>query len=110
MEIPTRREFFRYAVGATLVAELPLEGAEKRLDVTTMPLVVDLIGPMAFKKGQNVIDVWMPKLGQMGKKHEAGIGTSVTSIELPSGDYVITGPTPYAGDPRDLRHFKMHGL
>jgi hypothetical protein len=97
METPTRRNFLKIAAVATLAPALPLRSRTAR-DITTMPLAVDLVGPMAFRKNQKVVDVWMPKLDQSGKKHEAGIGTSVTSIILPMGDYVITGPAPSASN------------
>jgi hypothetical protein len=96
---PARRDFLKYTLGATLASALPVKTAQIRRDITLMPLVVDLIGPMAFKKGSGVIDVWMPKLDGEAKKHEAGMGTSVTSVVLPQNDYVITGPAPYGGDP-----------
>jgi hypothetical protein len=96
---PARRDFLKYTIGATLASALPVKAAQIRRDSTLWPLVVDLIGPMAFKKGSGVIDVWMPKLDGEGKKHEAGMGTSVTSVVLAKNDYVITGPTPYGGDP-----------
>src|SRR5215475_370451 len=98
MMIPARRDFLRYTMGVAWTSALPIKAALAGRDTTAMPLVVDLIGPMAFKKCNGVIDVWMPKL--TAKKHEAGIGTSVTSKELPQDDYVITGPAPFTGDPK----------
>jgi hypothetical protein len=95
MQNPSRRGFFRSAFGATVASALPLHKPSSLK--TGLSLVIDLIGPMAFKGGVNVFDVWMPKLDGTGKEHEAGIGTPVTSIVLLQNDYTITGPTPFAG-------------
>jgi hypothetical protein len=91
MDTPTRRDFFIYAVGATLASALPVSAQSHS---TKKPLSVDLVGPMAFTMGAGVVDVWLPTLTE----HEAGIGTSAGSIApLTPGDYTITGPSPFLG-------------
>jgi hypothetical protein len=100
MDTPTRRDFLTCAVGTTLASALPVS-AQTPKDARLMPLVVDLIGPMAFRKvkSKQVVEVLLPKLDQAGTEHEAGIGTPVTSIELSKGDYTIAGTPPDSGDP-----------
>jgi hypothetical protein len=98
MGTPTRRDLFKYAVGATLVSALPVTPRVPK-DPTTWPLVVDLSGPMAFEYGRKdalggyVVDVWLPHLEQIDK-HEAGIVTPGQSYPLSTNedDYTITGP------------------
>ena len=100
MDKLARRNFVKFAVGATL-ASVATAYAQVSRDISQLPLVVDLIGPMAFRKSKDkdTVEVWLPKLDGSGKKHEAGIGTSVTSIVLDHKDYAITGTMAATGDP-----------
>jgi hypothetical protein len=104
---PTRRDLLKYAAGATLASAIPIAGCRK---TSCMPLVVDLIGPMAFQnrrnaEGENIVDVWLPDLTTSSNKsykfpHVAGIITPVDSVPFDDpGDYCITGPTPFSGSP-----------
>lgn len=119
MNTPSRREFFTYAAAATLASALPTQAQSKtdqtKKDTTllppndpaALPLVVDVIGPMAFRWSGGKFELWMPDLTTVKnlKKpgvtpHQAGIMTTVTSIELKeSGDYKITGPSESSGNP-----------
>jgi hypothetical protein len=92
MNTLSRREFVTYAGAASLASALPAS-AETRAgktnkDRTTKPLVVDVIGPMAFRWGKSGFDVWMPDLHVT---HEAGIMTPLTGFSLLQGDYQISG-------------------
>jgi hypothetical protein len=107
MREPTRRDLLKYAAGATLVSALPVSPQNGR-DLTAMPLVVDLSGPMAFEcgqdaHGQNVVDVWLPHLEQIDE-HSALIVTPGASYLLSEDDYTITGP-PYAKKPVPIPAF-----
>jgi hypothetical protein len=98
MREPTRRDLLKYAAGATLASALPVSAQGGR-DWTSMPLVVDLSGPMAFEYGKNrvnqdIVDVWLPHLEQVDE-HQAIIVTPGASYLLAPNDYTITGP-PYA--------------
>ena len=90
MNTPTRRDFFTYVAGATLASALPVP-AQTNKDAARLRLVVDLIGPMAFKKGTRTVDVWLPKLEKIDK-HEAGISTPAIGIVLTEKSYTITLP------------------
>ena len=111
MSTPSRREFFTYAAVATLASALPASAQTKK-DQTKkvtklLPLVVDVIGPMAFRWSGTKFELWMPdlttkkNLGKAGvTQHQAGIMTTVTGSELnEAGDYQITGPSSWAGNP-----------
>jgi hypothetical protein len=88
MNISTRRDLLKYALGGTLASALPAACCGN--DQSCMPLIVDLTGPMAFTMGQKVIDVWLPDLESIDS-HEAGIATSKLTFALPKGHYTITG-------------------
>jgi hypothetical protein len=96
MNSPSRRNFLTSALGGTLVSALRLSG-KPRGDRTTQPLVIDLMGPMAYRWSGSDFEIWMPKL----TGHSAGITTEVTSFELPPHDYQIKGTTgiPSSGGP-----------
>ena len=98
MQNPTRRIFLGRAVSAALAATVPFP-CRAATKVAKRSLIADFVGPMAFRHEGLVFNVWMPKLDKAGDKHEAGIGTSVTSLVLQNQDYEITGPTPFGGDP-----------
>jgi hypothetical protein len=93
MYTPTRRDFFTYAVSTTLASALPISAQTKR-HMPPLRLVVDLIGPMAFREGSNIVDVWLPNLEDIDH-HEAGISTSATGIVLNDKNYTITLPKEY---------------
>ena len=105
MNTPSRREFFTYAAAATLASALA--ACQTKKETTLHPLVVDVIGPMAFQWSGELFELWMPDLTtekNLNKpgitKHQAGIMTTVTSFELnESGDYKITGPSRSKGTP-----------
>lgn len=86
MNSPSRRNFLTSALGGTLVSALRLSG-KPRSDRATQPLVIDLMGPMAYRWSGSDFEIWMPKL----REHSAGITTEVTSFELPQHDYHIKG-------------------
>jgi hypothetical protein len=103
MDTPTRRDLLKYAVGATLASALPAS-AQNHRDTRGLPLVVDLIGPMAFEYGtdankQNFVDVWLPHLEAIDE-HEAGIVTPGLSYPLAENSYTITGPSCSNGKPQ----------
>jgi hypothetical protein len=86
MNNPSRRNFLTGAVGGTLASALRLSRKPHK-DRTTQPLVIDLMGPMAYRWSGSDFEIWMPNL----KGHSAGITTEVTSFELPRNDYHIKG-------------------
>ena len=93
MNTPTRREFFTYAVAATLASGCKTDQTktdQTKKGPTVLSLVVDVIGPMAFRSSGPKFELWMPKVTY---PHQAGIVTSVTGVELPKDDYEITGPS-----------------
>lgn len=106
MNTPSRREFLTYAAAATFASALPAS-AQTRPDQTkkgTMseeqsnrPLVVDVVGPMAFRWCKSGFDVWMPQLDV--NSHEAGIITPVKSFPVIKGDYKISGTQGSADNP-----------
>ena len=94
MNIPSRREFLTSAVAATLASGCKTDQTKAdrtETDKTHLPLVVDVIGPMAFQWCGNEFELWMPAIDQY--PHEAGIMTSVTSFDLLKGDYRMSGPS-----------------
>src|SRR5262245_13546452 len=104
MLTPSRREFFTYAAAATLASALPASAQTKnqtKTNTTLLPLVVDVIGPMALRWSGALFELWMPDLTTKKNQHkpgitphQAGIMTAVTSIELTEGGtYKITGPS-----------------
>jgi hypothetical protein len=100
---PTRRDFLTYAVGAMLTSALPLSAQTCGKDPSSLPLSVDLVGPMAFRidTSKRVVDIWLPNLSN---KHEAGIITSadVTPLNKPAdrlGDYNISFGSPSSPPP-----------
>lgn len=115
MNAPSRREFFTYAAAATLASALPTRAHSKvdqtKNDTKVRPLVVDVIGPMAFRWSRlSGFDLWMPQLdattgiagNEKGNRHESGIMTPVMGFALAKGDYNISGtkgsddsPLPY---------------
>lgn len=100
MDTPNRRDLFKYAVGATLVSALPVS-AKNPIRTKCWPLVLDLIGPMAFSfrkdaSGQNIVDVWLPDLKNV-HVHEAGIVTPRNSYAFVEQEYTLTGP-PYSSN------------
>lgn len=116
MKTPSRREFFTYAAGATLASALPASAQTKnqtKTRTTVLPLVVDVIGPMAFRWSRLGFDLWMPHLdattgkppsgNKKGNGHESGIMTPVMGFALQEGGYKISGtdgskdnpPPPY---------------
>jgi hypothetical protein len=104
---PTRRDFLTYAAGATLTSALPLSAQTCGKDPSSLPLIVDLVGPMAFTidTSKHVVDVSLPNLSN---KHEAGIITSadVTPLDKPGdkpGDYNISfGPPTSPPQPQNI--------
>lgn len=59
-----------------------------------MPLAINLIGPMAFKKNGELLDVWLPKLAKK-YRHQAAIGTSVDSEVVGDlSEYSLGTPNP----------------
>ncbi len=107
---PTRREFFTYAAAATVASALPVSAQTKnqtKTDTTVLPLVVDVIGPMAFRWSEKKFELWMPDLTTPKNlkkpgvtQHQAGIMTGVTSMELKeSGNYKLSGPSDSSGNP-----------
>lgn len=110
MSTPSRREFVTYAAAATLASALPTRAQSKtdqaKNETKVRPLVVDVIGPMAFRWSRLGFDVWMPQLeagNDKGNRHESGIMTPVIGFALAKGDYNISGtkgstdnpPPPY---------------
>lgn len=114
MSISSRREFFTRIAAATVVAAVPAsaqtdkKGQAKKtrgkLDKTTLPLAVDIRGPMLFRWSTGQFELWMPKLA---KEHQAGIMTSVTGIEIKAGDYKITGPLAALSSP--ISYYQTQG-
>jgi hypothetical protein len=79
-------------------------------DPTSLPLMIDLIGPMAFRMNptSKTADVWLPELDFQcpGFTHEAGISTALGGILFPASaansptvQCIITGPTPNGSVP-----------
>lgn len=68
----------------------------------TLPLAINMVGPMAFKVSTDNIDIWMPKLDNPKYKHQAAIGTNVGSYALGvhslSSDYILSDPDPLKYD------------
>jgi hypothetical protein len=97
MKTSSRREFVTYAAAATLASGYQTDQTKK--DKTLLPLVVDVIGPMAFRWSGSEFELWMPFIEKY--PHQAGIMTSVTSFELPpnKNDYRISGPSSFNGKP-----------
>ncbi len=112
MNKPSRREFFTYAAAATLASGCKTDQTktneakigqtnpdQSKKDTTLLPLVVDVIGPMAFQWTGTKFELWMPDLSSNKRppgitEHKAGIMTTVTSIELKDGgNYEICGPS-----------------
>lgn len=92
---PSRREFLAYAA-ATLASgcrNIPRQTRDTKL----LPLVVDVVGPMAFRWSGTEFELWMPIIANF--RHEAGIMTSLTSFELPKDNYKISGPSSFEGNP-----------
>lgn len=104
MNTSSRREFFTYAAGATLVSAIPAlaqtKTDETKNDTATagLPLVVDAIGPMALKWSGTDFELWMPDIDKY--PHQAGITTTVTSIVLDKGDYEMIGPSATLAKPK----------
>lgn len=98
MRDSTRRCFLGSAVSAALASVLSIQ-SRAAAKTPKRSLIADFVGPMAFRHEGPIFNVWMPKLDKTGDKHQAGINTSVTSHELTNGDYAITGPTAFGGDP-----------
>jgi hypothetical protein len=97
MDTPSRRNFFACAVGATLAPFLRASGESSR-NMATKPLVIDVMGPMAYRWSGSNFEIWMPDLSSI-RAHQAGITTEVTSFELTQGNYQIKGPGNYGGQP-----------
>jgi hypothetical protein len=95
MHKPSRRDFFTCAVGATLTSALPVS-AESHGVSTDKPLVLDLIGPIAFIMGTGVVDVWLPVFTHT---HEAGIVTSAGIIPLAASENNISFESPSPPSP-----------
>lgn len=103
MSTPSRREFFTYAAAATVASALPTRAQSKtdqtKNETKVRPLVVDVIGPMAFRWSQSGFDAWMPQLdattgkagNEKGNRHESGIMTPVMGFALAKGDFNISG-------------------
>jgi hypothetical protein len=92
---PSRRDFFTCAVGATLTSALPISAESHGLSADK-PLVLDLIGPMAFIMGTGVVDVWLPVFTHT---HEAGIVTSAGIIPLDARENNISFERPSPASP-----------
>jgi hypothetical protein len=111
MNTPSRRKFFTYAAAATLASALPASAQTKKdqtkNDTTSLPLVVDVFGPMVFQWSGSRFHVWMPDL-DAGKSHEAGIMTPIMGFELPKGNYQISG-TKGSTDKHVTPHSSTHG-
>jgi hypothetical protein len=59
-----------------------------------LPLAVNLIGPMAFKKNDKLLEIWLPRLSR-NYPHQAAVGTNVDSYVLGDvSDYYIDHPNP----------------
>lgn len=105
MDTPTRRDLFRYALGATLAPALPIS-AESPKASADKPLVLDLIGPMAFTMGTDVVEVWLPKYGH---SHEAAVVTSAGILALEAGDNNISFRNPAPTSPLTPKIYPTNG-
>jgi len=95
---PARRDFPQVYDWSTLASALSCNAAQIRRRYHAYALVVDLVGPMAFKKGNGVMTSGCQNLVE--KERNTRRAWDIRhSIVLPQHDYVITGPTPYGGDP-----------
>jgi hypothetical protein len=69
-----------------------------------MPLAINLIGPMAFKKNGTLLDVWLPKLGKR-YPHQAAVGTNVDSQVVGDlSDYSLDAPNPHCFPSSSMHH------
>ncbi|HWZ44511.1 MAG TPA: hypothetical protein VNW97_13635 [Candidatus Saccharimonadales bacterium] len=60
-----------------------------------LPLAITMIGPMAFKQTDAILEVWMPVLDDAHFEHQAGIGTDVSSFVLGNlREYSLLAPNP----------------
>jgi len=67
------------------------------VNLSDLPLAINMIGPMAFKQTGAILEVWMPLLDDAQFEHQAGIGTDFSSFVL--GDlheYSLLDPNPQA--------------
>jgi hypothetical protein len=63
-------------------------------NIASLPLAINVFGPMAFKKNANMLEIWLPKLAKR-HRHQAAIGTDVDSTilgDLP--EYSLDAPSP----------------
>jgi hypothetical protein len=59
-----------------------------------LPLAINVIGPMAFKKNGKLLEIWLPKLSRK-YPHQAAVGTDVDSFVLAdASEYSINDPNP----------------
>jgi len=59
-----------------------------------LPLAINLIGPMAFRKNDKLLDIWLPSLDPK-YPHQAAVGTDIDSFVLGDlSDYSIDNPNP----------------
>jgi hypothetical protein len=70
------------------------------IDPSTLPLAINMVGPMAFKRYQKTVEVWLPILGDQRFPHQAGIGSNVQSRPFDDSkcqqDYVLNDPPAFS--------------
>lgn len=69
------------------------------IDPSTLPLAINMIGPMAFKRYPKTVEVWLPVLGDQRFPHQAAIGSNVQSRPFDDStyqqEYVLNDPPPF---------------
>ena len=91
----------------TLISGLHFQFSEKvkrRTSMSSLPLAINVFGPMAFKKNGKVLDIWLPILSAK-YPHQAAVGTDVDSHVLEgTSEYSISDPNPCC-HPHDSSHY-----